>query len=182
MDFRPRGNDGSLRSRPSTGNARLARLLAAAALRASRSLRSREPTPQQALRTCCQPTPSVIKQRQIILPHRFGHALAGCRFARLAQRPHAHTQQPDAPIQRHALEALAGGATNQRRILRRQFEGAVARHRLEIVIAYFQSYGLAGVALAREVAGDALVDLASGRLGIAPLAESPFLREIRVID
>ncbi|MEI7794205.1 MAG: HRDC domain-containing protein [Thermoleophilia bacterium] len=34
----------------------------------------------------------------------------------------------------------------------------------------------------REVAGDALVDLASGRLGIAPLAESPFLREIRVSD
>ena len=34
----------------------------------------------------------------------------------------------------------------------------------------------------REVAGDALVDLASGRLGIAPLAESPYLREIRVDD
>ena len=32
----------------------------------------------------------------------------------------------------------------------------------------------------RDVAGDALMEMASGRLGIAPLAESPYLREITV--
>jgi len=32
----------------------------------------------------------------------------------------------------------------------------------------------------REVAGEALVEMAAGRLGIAPLTESPFLREITV--
>jgi len=32
----------------------------------------------------------------------------------------------------------------------------------------------------RDVAGDALMEMAAGRLGIAPLAESPYLREITV--
>ena len=32
----------------------------------------------------------------------------------------------------------------------------------------------------REVAGDALIELAAGRLGIAPLEASPYVREITV--
>ena len=71
------------------------------------------------------------------------------------QRSDAHAQQPDAARELHALQAFARGATDGLRVLRRRFDGAVARDRLEVVEAKLDADRAPGIALAREIACEA---------------------------
>ena len=71
------------------------------------------------------------------------------------QRRDAHAEEADAPLERHALQALARRAPDRLRILRRVLDRAIARDRLEVVEAQLDADRPADVALAREIAGEA---------------------------
>src|SRR6266571_5719824 len=78
----------------------------------------------------------------------YGFSRSAVRFA---ERPHAHAQEPDAPLERHALQALARGAADGGRVARRRIERAIPGERLEVVVAQLQSYRPPGVAFSLEV-------------------------------
>src|ERR1019366_672271 len=73
--------------------------------------------------------------------------------AGFAQCPYAHTEQPDAPVERHAFQAFASGPAYRAGVTCRRFKRAVAGDGLEIVVAQLEAYRLAHVTLALKIVG-----------------------------
>ena len=71
------------------------------------------------------------------------------------ERADPHAEQPDPPIEGHALQAFARGAADRARVLGRRGDGLVARHGVEVVVAKLEPDRLARVALALKIVGNA---------------------------
>src|SRR6185312_12086396 len=67
-----------------------------------------------------------------------------------------HAEQPDATCEVDAREAAAAFGADRRRVLRRGVDRAIAGDAAEIVEAQLDADGARGIALAREVVGEAL--------------------------
>src|SRR5262249_56641376 len=67
------------------------------------------------------------------------------------QPAHPHAKQPDAPLQRHALETFPRDMSDLLRVLRWRLDRLIARHRFEIVVAQLEPDRPAGVTLALQI-------------------------------
>src|SRR3974390_1605978 len=75
--------------------------------------------------------------------------------ARPAQRPNAHAEQPDALIERHALQTRAGGMADRLRIVGWRTERAIPRHGSEVVVAKLDADCASDIPLALQIPGKA---------------------------